>query len=135
MRAKINLDTPADSRLVVRLRDEFHNCWTDCGQAAAIMLAAVQNFANSVPVTQVDPQLVLSKALTLYEGTVASGGNRYEIRFEPLADFSSPGELSREERQRRVQEAVIAYARCLERYAREAPDNWFNFHDFWSRPA
>ena len=22
--------TPAQSRLVVRLRDEFHNCWTDC---------------------------------------------------------------------------------------------------------
>ncbi len=34
VRAKINLDTPADSRLVVRLRDEFHNCWTDCAQSA-----------------------------------------------------------------------------------------------------
>jgi predicted LPLAT superfamily acyltransferase len=63
------------------------------------------------------------------------GGNRYDIRFEPLADFSSPQELSRDERQKRVAEAVVAYARCLERYAREAPDNWFNFHDFWSRTA
>jgi predicted LPLAT superfamily acyltransferase len=63
------------------------------------------------------------------------GGNRYEIRFEPLADFSAPGELSRDERQGRVEEAVVAYARCLERYARAAPDNWFNFYDFWSRPA
>ena len=39
VRAKINLDTPAQSRLVVRLRDEFHNCWTDCAQSASIMQA------------------------------------------------------------------------------------------------
>ena len=89
VRAKINLDTPADSRLVVRLRDEFHNCWTDCGQAAAIMQAAVTNFANQVPLTQVDPQLVLSKALTLYEGTVASGGNRYNNAIIALYEFKT----------------------------------------------
>ena len=61
------------------------------------------------------------------------GGNRYEIRLEPLADFSALEGLSRDERQRRVQEAVLAYARRVEHYAREAPDNWFNFHDFWGR--
>ena len=89
VRAKISLDTPADSRLVVRLRDEFHNCWTDCGQSAAIMQAAVQDFADRVPVTQVDPQLVLSKALTLYEGTVASGGNRYDNAAIALYQFKT----------------------------------------------
>ena len=26
-KAKINLNSPADSRFVIRLRDEFHNCW------------------------------------------------------------------------------------------------------------
>jgi len=61
------------------------------------------------------------------------GGNRYEVRFEPLADFSDLEGLPRAERERREQEAVLAYARRLESYAREAPDNWFNFHDFWSR--
>jgi hypothetical protein len=89
VRAKINLDTPADSRLVVRLRDEFHNCWTDCGQSAAIMQAAVQDFSARVPVTQVDPQLVLSKALTLYEGTIASGGNRYDNAAIALYEFKT----------------------------------------------
>jgi mono/diheme cytochrome c family protein len=89
VRAKINLDTPADSRLVVRLRDEFHNCWTDCRTGAAIMQAAVQAFADRVPVTQVDPQLVLSKALTLYEGTVASGGNRYDNAAIALYEFKT----------------------------------------------
>lgn len=63
------------------------------------------------------------------------GGNRYEIRFEPLADFSGLDGLTRAERDLRVQEGVAAYARTLERYAREAPFNWFNFHDFWRRGA
>ncbi len=89
VRAKINLDTPADSRLVVRLRDEFHNCWTDCGQSASIMQAAIQDFAGRVPVTQVDPNLVLSKALTLYEGTVASGGNRYDNAAIAIYEFKT----------------------------------------------
>jgi hypothetical protein len=42
------------------------------------MLAAIQAFVDGIAPTQVDPALVLSKALTLYDGTVASGGNRYD---------------------------------------------------------
>jgi predicted LPLAT superfamily acyltransferase len=66
---------------------------------------------------------------------VYRGGNRYEIRFEQLADFSNLEGLSRGERNQRVQEAVAAYAHRLERFARGAPDNWFNFHEFWGRAA
>ncbi len=76
--AKINLDSPALSRLVVRLGEESHNCWSNCAANAATMLTAITNFANGIPVTQVDPTLVLSRALTMYDGTVASGGNRHE---------------------------------------------------------
>ncbi len=89
VRAKISLDTPADSRVVLRLREEFHNCWTDCGSSAEIMQAAVQDFASRVPLTQIDPQLVVSKALTLYEGTVASGGNRYDSAAIALYEFKT----------------------------------------------
>lgn len=63
------------------------------------------------------------------------GANRYEIHFEPLADFTDLGELDRSERARRIEEAVIRYAKRLEHYARMAPSNWFNFHDFWGRKA
>ena len=72
--------TPSQSRLVVRLRDEFHNCWGDAGCAAnaQTMLDAVNAFADGIPVTNVDPSLLISKGLTLYDGTVAAGGNRYE---------------------------------------------------------
>ncbi len=89
VRARINLDTPAQSRLVVRLRDEFHNCWTDCGTAANVMLAAIQDFSDGVPLTQVDPDLVISKALTLYDGTVASGGTRYDNAAIALYEFKT----------------------------------------------
>jgi hypothetical protein len=89
VRAKIDLDTPARSRLVVRLRDEFHNCWTDCGTAADVMQAAIQDFADGVPLTQVDPDLVVSKALTLYDGTVASGGTRFDNAAIALYEFKT----------------------------------------------
>ena len=90
VRAKINLDTPNLSRLVVRLGQEFHNCWNnDCSGSANTMLAAVQNFANGIAPTQIDPALVFSKALTLYDGTVASGGNRFENNVVALWEFKT----------------------------------------------
>ena len=41
-KVKINLDQPALSRLVVRLRTEFHNCWSDCAANADTMEAAIR---------------------------------------------------------------------------------------------
>jgi hypothetical protein len=83
--AKINLDTPTLSRFYVRLHDESHNCWVppgdsavSCPMSAAAMLAAIQEFVGGIAPTKVDPSLVLSKALTLYDGTIASGANRYD---------------------------------------------------------
>jgi hypothetical protein len=77
VKVKINLDQPALSRLVVRLRNEFHNCWSDCAANSTTMEAAITAFANQVPVTQIDSSLVVSKAMKLPDGIVASGGNRY----------------------------------------------------------
>ena len=88
-KVKINLDQPALSRLVVRLRSEFHNCWNDCAANANEMEAAIQAFANQVPVTQVDASLVFSKALRLPDGIVASGGNRYTANMIGLWEFKT----------------------------------------------
>ena len=60
------------------------------------------------------------------------GGNRYELHFEPLADFTTLDGLTRAERDARVQEGVRAFARRLEHHARSAPHSWFNFFDFWA---
>ncbi len=84
---KLDLDTPSNSRLVVRLRSEFHNCWEDCQDDADEMQQAVTNFANGIIPTQIDPQLVLSKALSLGDGTIASGGSRHEENVIALYQF------------------------------------------------
>jgi len=88
-KVKIDLDQPESSRLVVRLRSEFHNCWSDCTANSAEMEAAIRAFAGSVPATTVDASLVLSKALRLYDGTVASGGNRYQGALIGLWEFKT----------------------------------------------
>ncbi len=87
---KLDLDTPANSRLVVRLRNEFHNCWSgDCQQDSQKMEDAIKAFADGVPLTQVDPQLVVSKALTLGQGIIASGGTRYDENVIALYEFKT----------------------------------------------
>jgi predicted LPLAT superfamily acyltransferase len=58
------------------------------------------------------------------------GGRRYDLRFETLADFRSPPENAAE-RERLLRCALESYVARLEALAREAPYNWFNFHDFW----
>lgn len=60
------------------------------------------------------------------------GDSRYALRFEPLADFS---DTARGARAAQVAQAVHRYASRLEAHCREAPYNWFNFFDFWARPA
>jgi hypothetical protein len=87
--AKMNLDNPALSRFVVRLGTEFHNCWSDCATDATAMLNAITTFANGITPTQVDPTLVISKALGMYDGTVASGQNRYTTSQIALYEFKT----------------------------------------------
>ena len=76
---RLDLNNPADSRIAVRVREEFHNCWGDCQANADELIAAIQLFSDGVPVSVIDPLLVISKALNLYQdGIVASGGNRFD---------------------------------------------------------
>jgi len=87
---KINLDTPANSRLVIRLRTEFHNCWSNsCSNDAQVMEDAITAFSNGITPTTVDPNLVFSKALKLTDGTLASGGNRFEDAQIALWEFKT----------------------------------------------
>ena len=89
-RAKIDLDLPANSRFVLRVGEESHNCWTSsCSADAATMLARINQFVNGISLAPVDPNLVLSKALTLYDGTVAAGGNRYETNTIAKYEFKT----------------------------------------------
>jgi hypothetical protein len=90
VKPKIDLDAPDNSRLVIRLRDEFHNCWdNNCAAAALEMENAITAFANGIIPTSVDPDLYVSKALHLTDGTIASGGNRYESAQVALWEFKT----------------------------------------------
>lgn len=59
------------------------------------------------------------------------GGNRYDIQFELLSDFSGPRPASRDDEVRPI---MTKYVAALERHCQAAPYNWFNFYDFW-KPA
>jgi predicted LPLAT superfamily acyltransferase len=56
------------------------------------------------------------------------GGNRYDIHFETLTDFSA---LAPRGRTLAVQAAMTRYVALMEHYCYNAPYNWFNFFDFW----
>ncbi|KWT65676.1 Lauroyl/myristoyl acyltransferase [Variovorax sp. WDL1] len=58
------------------------------------------------------------------------GGARYDVHFEPLADFSERVS-DPAERERRIRAALESYVARLEALCRAYPYNWFNFHDFW----
>ena len=86
---KMDLNTPTNSRFYERLLTENHNCWSNCASNAATMLAAIQAFAGMVPTTSVDPSLVTSKALSLTQGTVASGANRFDANVIAKYEFQT----------------------------------------------
>jgi len=60
------------------------------------------------------------------------GGARYSVIFEPFCDEPSHG---RGTRTAWVQQSAQRYADRLEQLCRFAPYNWFNFYDFWGKPA
>jgi hypothetical protein len=67
-----------NSRFYQRLLTDNHNCWDNCASDAAQMLAEIQAFAQLLTPANIDPSLVVSKALSLSQGTIASGANRYD---------------------------------------------------------
>lgn len=60
------------------------------------------------------------------------GKNNYHVVFEQVADFSV---MSVGRRDLAVRAAIDRYVATLERHCRADPYNWFNFFDFWRRPA
>jgi hypothetical protein len=99
-KSKINIDIPDQSRFVSRLL-EGHNCWNSCGTQdpvsgfitpgsdARAMLDAITAFADGLTPVQINISLVTSKALTLLDGIIASGGNRHEADAIALYEFKT----------------------------------------------
>jgi hypothetical protein len=88
IQSKIDLNDPAltnstlkaKSRLVVRLRDEFHNCWsTNCANDAAAMQNAIRLLAQASPLSLLNSGAYRSKGQALGDGIVGTSGGRYEF--------------------------------------------------------
>ena len=60
------------------------------------------------------------------------GGKRYDLYFETFAERIK---IPRQARTALAAEWAQRYAARLEHYTRLDPYNWFNFYDFWNRPA
>lgn len=90
-KSRMSLTAPFSSRLVERLRDDRHNCWNNsCEDSANEMERQIQALADTVTPTDVDPDLVTSKALTLGgDGLLANAGGRYEDHIIALYEFKT----------------------------------------------
>ena len=87
-KSRINLDNPAASRLVFRLRSEGHNCWSNsCANDAQVIEDAITALSNSIEPTPVDEDLVVSGLLLLEDGVRANAGGRFENNAVALYDF------------------------------------------------
>jgi len=90
--SRIDLEVASSSRLVQRLRTEFHNCWYngDCTTSSAEMQTAIENFSATISVEELDPELVTSKALSLIDdGIAANTGGRFEDNVIALYEFKT----------------------------------------------
>ena len=56
------------------------------------------------------------------------GGNRYDVRLE---SFGGEARVPQDCRDADLTQDVKRYVGRLEDVCRLAPDNWFNFYDFW----
>jgi predicted LPLAT superfamily acyltransferase len=83
----------------------------------------------SLPVAPLAIASALKAPVFMVFGLYA-GRRRYRLVFEALHP-PTVTPMSRQEKRRRLQQWVTAYAQRLEYYARQYPYNWFNFYDFW----
>jgi len=97
---KIDINTPANSRVYLRLAQDSHNCWTDCTSNAASMLAAIEAWKTAIindpgytpPVVDGSGTTPISQGLELGQGQIISGGDRYRRNLVALWEFKEgPG--------------------------------------------
>jgi predicted LPLAT superfamily acyltransferase len=118
--------------------------WLDSGGLAGVLgdrvLPGESPRAAKLPVMFLGRETVLGdgpfrlaallRRRVIFMAGVYLGGNRYDVSFDMLADFSA-ADLTWSDRDKLVTGAVRAYAARLEAVCRNHPTNWFNFHDFW----
>jgi predicted LPLAT superfamily acyltransferase len=72
--------------------------------------------------------VLLNRPVVLMAG-LYRGANRYEVHFEQLAE---PADIKSRDSEARIDAMMRNYVSRLEYYCRQAPNNWFNFYNFWA---
>jgi hypothetical protein len=88
-KSKIRLDNPQASRLVLRLTADSHNCWGECSANGAELAAAIAALAAGIPDVEVDPDLVVSKAVSLEDAFVLTSGGRIDSEVIAKYEFKT----------------------------------------------
>ena len=92
---RMDLLDPSNSQFVLKLRDQSHNCWSgDCEADATTMQNAITAFADTIDATDIDADLIVSKAMRLQppEAIIASGGERHVSNQIALWEFKNEGD-------------------------------------------
>lgn len=108
IKTKINLNDAAylidnivgapipSSRLLVRVRDQSHNCWFNpnggdpCSYSSTQLQAAIRDYLSALPEpVPIDPSILASRASSIEDGIVASSGGRYQSDVIALYEFKS----------------------------------------------
>lgn len=90
-KSKVKLSAPERSRMVVRLAEESHNCWTaNCASDSVALSEAIAAIAAGVEPVSVDPAFVTSNALQLVaDGLLANTGGRVENNIIAKYEFKT----------------------------------------------
>ncbi len=87
---KVNLGSPASSRIVVKVSALAHNCWSNCADDGAALAVAIQAWADAVNYgdggVTVDGALA-SRSQSLADGIIDTGGERYTGNLVALYEF------------------------------------------------
>lgn len=94
----VDLVNPENSRLVERLRDERHNCWSGadgCADDAAEMLMAIQSWADQLgdsPEAMFNPLALSSAAIPFSQQTTEAAQLRVTDSLVAFYDFKGSGD-------------------------------------------
>lgn len=108
--------------------------WVLADRAALAQRRVTVDFFGEPAVLPADPWVLAGvlRCPVLLGLAVHSSPDRYDLYWEPLSDRF---ELPRQAREATIARHAQQYADRLAHHGRLAPLNWFNFFDFWERPA
>ncbi|WP_127714087.1 hypothetical protein [Halobacteriovorax sp. HLS] len=90
---KVNFTNPENSRMVLKLKDENHNCWSNCADNSNEILSEIEQWIamrDSANVTPIDDEASSNSSMTTNESltldqSLNAGGNTGLIKLQPGA--------------------------------------------------